>query len=107
MSETATFTIPHMYADHHVTKVRQVLLDIKGVEGIRASALNRTVEITFDASQTTAVALAQGLAASGYEQQEETAVAVPDDLSAWKRGTARMLNTHPVDAKMAGDFRKY
>jgi copper chaperone CopZ len=96
-----------MYADHHISKVRQALLGTKGVEDVWASALDRTVEVTFDPEQTSVSALAQALSAAGYEQQAELASATPDDLSAWKRSGARMASTHPADAKMAGDFRKY
>lgn len=47
-----TLTIPRLYADHHVAKVRQVLLPMNGVENVVASVAFKQVTIDFDPEKT-------------------------------------------------------
>ena len=105
-----TLTIPRLYADHHVAKVRQVLLPMNGVENVVASAAFKQVTIDFDPEKTSREAILDTLARSGYvpgvlEQVERTPNATPDP--AWEVLTQRMVTTNQVDLQMSGEFRKY
>jgi copper chaperone CopZ len=46
--ETKTFDAPALYADHHVTEVRRILLELEGVTDVYASSAFQTVEVTYD-----------------------------------------------------------
>jgi len=46
--ENALFTVPSMYADHHVIAVREVLLAMPGVEDVSASAAWQQVQVVYD-----------------------------------------------------------
>lgn len=110
VAESIVLTIPRMYADHHVQRVRESLLAIEGVREVRASSMDRQVEVTFEPGEVSAAAIDAALSQAGYVQEgaeEALETAVPGDGSAWRRGTARVTRTNPADARMAGDFRKY
>lgn len=102
-------TVPRLYADHHVQKVRQVLLELPGVESVWASAAERQVAITFDPDKVDAARLTAALAEAGYEQGDvEPEMAVLQmESTVWQRAAVRLARTHPVDRQVAGDFRKY
>ena len=72
--KTITFDVPAMYADHHVTEVRRILLDIPGVQEVIASSAFLAVEIAFDPAQIDEPALRDALDAAGYLRPLETAV---------------------------------
>jgi copper chaperone CopZ len=55
-----------MYADHHVTEVRRILLAIPGVEEVNASSAFQVVEIEYDRDKTSEDTLKQALDESGY-----------------------------------------
>ena len=48
--EKVTFTVPSMWADHHVLNVRQALGQVSGVQDVLASALYKDVVIQYDPS---------------------------------------------------------
>ena len=58
--------VPAMYADHHVLRVRQALLDIEGVAEVVASAARRKVAVSFDEKAASPEALRAALATAGY-----------------------------------------
>lgn len=64
--ETITIDVPAMYADHHVTEVRRILLELPGVEAVTASSAFLAVEITFDPSKTKQASIQSALDAAGY-----------------------------------------
>jgi len=63
---SVTFDVPAMYADHHVTEVRRILLAIPGVEEVNASSAFQVVEIDYDPEKTSEDILRQALDDHGY-----------------------------------------
>jgi copper chaperone CopZ len=105
-----TLTIPHLYADHHVTMVRQTLLQLSGVEDVFASAAFKQVTIDFDPEKISHDPIIDALTNAGYapgvpEVVERTPNATADP--AWDVLTQRTVTTNPVDLQMSGEFRKY
>ncbi|MHB0877914.1 MAG: heavy-metal-associated domain-containing protein [Anaerolineae bacterium] len=98
-----------MYADHHVQRVRQVLLALPGVDSVWASAAEMRVEVGYRAGETNASAIRQALEQAGYPEGQT--LSMEDILSAtrtaWQRSTIRFSQTHPADRQAAGDFRRY
>lgn len=108
--KTLALTVPGMYADHHVTAVRRLLMPQTGVESVKASAAFKQVVITYDEQKTSPDAFARVLAAAGYAPGEEQVVgtspyATPD--AAWEKLGVRATETNQVDLKLSGEFRKY
>jgi len=110
--EKTVFNVPAMYADHHVTKVRQTLLALRGVEDVYASAAFKQVLVTHDPATLSADAIAQALAAAGYPVGDGQPGALVSfahhqkDL-AWDALAVRETTTSLVDLQMSGEFRKY
>ncbi len=106
-----TISVPTMYADHHVLRVREVLLALTGVSEVRASAARRKVAVSFDEAATSASALREALSAAGYPPDQVPAVGgFPErhkDGSAWYGVIQRTTTTERKDREMAGDFRRY
>ena len=63
--ETKTFEAPALFADHHVSEVRRILLEL-GAEDVYASSAFQIIEVTFDPAKVTAEALETGLQDAGY-----------------------------------------
>ncbi len=106
-----TFSVPMMYADHHVLRVRQALLDIEGVDSVVASAAKRLVVVQHDEklapAETLAIALAQAGYPVGAPVELEPALPPSKDGSAWYTVIERLTNTDRRDLEMSGDFRRY
>jgi copper chaperone CopZ len=106
---TLTLTLPAMYADHHVTRVRQTLMQLNGVENVTASSAFKTVLVSFDDKLTPEV-IVDALARAGYAQGKvEVVERTPDHTSdpAWDVLAPRIVTTSKVDLQMSGEFRKY
>lgn len=106
---TLTLTLPAMYADHHVTKVRQTLMQLNGVENVIASSAFKTVLVSFD-GKVTQDAIVDALTRAGYAPGElELIERAPDHTSdpAWDKLAPRIVTTSKVDLQMSGEFRKY
>lgn len=108
--KTFALTVPAMYADHHVTAVKRLLMPQAGVEQVNASAAFKQVVVTYDEAKTSAESLTQVLAAAGYAPGEESVVetspyATPD--VAWEKLGVRSTETNQVDLQLSGEFRKY
>ncbi len=104
-----TLTIPGMYADHHVTLVRQALLKLNGVENVMASAAFNQVTIEYG-GQLNRDALIDALKSAGYATGElEVIERSPDHTAdpAWEALAPRIVTTNKVDLQMSGEFRKY
>jgi copper chaperone CopZ len=105
-----TLTIPGLYADHHVTNVRQTLLQLNGVEEVLASAAFKELTVDFDPDKTSRDAIVEALTNAGYapgvpEIVERSPNATPDP--AWDVLIQRAVTTNSVDLQMSGEFRKY
>ena len=109
--EKLTFSLPQMWADHHVLAVRQALGQVKGVEDVTASSLYQDVLVRYDPAVVTPDALAAALVQAGYTVAQGLALpahpARIDDASAWFRFQERITVTDNRDLEMSGDFRKY
>jgi copper chaperone CopZ len=109
--EKVTFSVPSLWADHHVLNVRQALGQVTGVEDVVASALYKDVVIQYDPTVVKPEALAGKLAEAGYEIAE--APKLPshpkriDDSSDWFQFQERVTETDERDLIMSGDHRKY
>jgi copper chaperone CopZ len=58
--------LPFLFADHHVTEVRRILLAISGVVNVYASSAYHLVEVTFDNKQVEPEAIKAALDKAGY-----------------------------------------
>ena len=64
--ETKTFEVPALYADHHVTEVRKILLELEGVNDVYASSAFQVVEVTYDETKINDLEIAIKLDEAGY-----------------------------------------
>ncbi len=64
--EIKTFETPALYADHHVTEARRILLDLEGVSEVYASSAFQTIEVTFDPKKIKAEQIEARLREAGY-----------------------------------------
>ena len=64
--ETKTFQVPALYADHHVTEVRKILLGLEGVVNVYASSAFQVVEVTYDETKINDLEIAVKLDDAGY-----------------------------------------
>jgi len=105
--EKTQFSIPEMWADHHVLKVRQALTALPGVQDVIASSAFRAVAVSYDPKLTTPEAIASALAGAGYPASSDgqglatQPVPVQDGRKdpAWDRLGFRAAHTDPRDAK--------
>ena len=109
--EKVTFSIPAMWADHHVLAVRQALGQVSGVQEIIASAMYKDVLVKYDPDTVTPDALQNALAEAGYKVAEVPTLSTHpkriDDTSDWFQFQERITETDMRDLEMSGDFRKY
>jgi copper chaperone CopZ len=109
--EKVTFSLPQMWADHHVLAVREALGQVQGVEEVIASSLYQDVLVKYDPAAVTPDALSAALAQAGYASTQVPALPTfpvrVDDASDWFRFQERITITDHRDLEMSGDFRKY
>lgn len=109
--EKVTFSLPQMWADHHVLAVRQVLGQVTGVAEVIASSLYQDVLVHYDPAAVSPDALASALTQAGYVVAQPLALsdhpARIDDASDWFQFQERISETDMRDLEMSGDFRKY
>jgi copper chaperone CopZ len=109
--EKVTFSIPAMWADHHVLAVRQALGQVAGVEEIVASAMYKDVVITYDEATTAPDTMVAALNQAGFEIAKAPSLpAYPErieDTSDWFQFQERVTETDERDLIMSGDHRKY
>lgn len=106
-----TFSIPTMWADHHVLAVREALGHVGGVEEITASAMYKDVVVQYDEATATPDAMVAALKQAGFEIAKAPSLpAYPErieDTSDWFRFQERVTETDERDLIMSGDHRKY
>ncbi len=109
--DKVTFSIPAMWADHHVLTVREMLGQVAGVKEVIASAMYKDVLVKYDAATVTPDTLANTLAQAGYEIAQAPGLAThperTDDTSDWFRFQERITETDMRDLEMSGDHRMY
>ncbi len=64
--KTKVFEMPALFADHHVTEVRRLLLELTGVKDIYASSAFHIVEVTYDEKSINDLEIALKLDEAGY-----------------------------------------
>jgi copper chaperone CopZ len=97
--------IPNLYADHHVTRVRQLLFALNGVEDVYASSAFKEVRVTFDPQKVAHAQLVAVLTDAGYAPGDpEVVERTPDHTAdpAWDVLAQRAVTTHPADLAAAG-----
>jgi copper chaperone CopZ len=109
--EKVTFSIPAMWADHHVLAVREALGQVAGVEDVLASAMYKDVLIKYDPATVTPDTLSGTLVEAGYEIAKAPEIPTHperiDDTSDWFQFQERVTETDMRDLVMSGDHRKY
>ena len=108
--EKTVLSLPKLWADHHVLKVRELLLALDGVQDVYASSAWKQVLVNHDPSKSDAAAIVKALAGAGYEVSEELGLeGVP--LGAgdpqWDALGVRVTKTNERDLELSGDFRRY
>lgn len=90
--------VPMMYADHHVSNMRSILLGMSGVEDVIASSAFRRIEVTYDPEKVTEESLLAAVGEAGYDAQDgKLPQANGQGDPAWERLGMRMTKTHRVD----------
>lgn len=64
--EEFSVELPAMYADHHVTEVRNLLLEMPGVVDVYASSGFQVVEVSYDGAQVGPDDISMKLKEAGY-----------------------------------------
>jgi copper chaperone CopZ len=64
--EKVTFEAPALYADHHVSEVRKIMLELTGVVEVYASSAFQVIEVEFDPEKIKAEQIRACLEAAGY-----------------------------------------
>ena len=106
------FLVPDLWADHHVTKVRQVLVGAPGVANVYASAAFKDIAVEYDAAAVNPDQLAKLLVDAGYPPAAGIApdngkVVYGEFDAMWRDRGSRVATTDERDIAMSGDFRRY
>lgn len=64
--KTTTIEMPTLYGDHHVLEIRQLLLQLPGVEDIYASSAFGIVQVTYDEQKINDLEIQMKLDEAGY-----------------------------------------
>jgi copper chaperone CopZ len=108
--EKAQFSVPTMWADHHVLKAREALASLPGVQEVIASSAFRAIALSYDPGVLDRDAIVAALSAAGYPvavdgKSEAVSQAIPiaDGKTdpAWSRLGVRITKTDARDAKTA------
>ena len=109
--ERIVIDVPKMYADHHVERVREALLQLDGVADLTASSAFRRVIVHYDPGRSSPEAIEKALVGAGYAPAEDWDLPTPpkatEEQSSWFRVIQRVTRTNALDLEMSGDFRKY
>jgi copper chaperone CopZ len=108
--EKAQFSVPTMWADHHVLKVRETLAALPGVQDVIASSAFRAVAVSYDPATLGREAIIEALSEAGYPvapdgkaEAVSQAIPVADGKTdpAWSRLGIRITKTDARDARPA------
>ena len=64
--EIKTFETPALYGDHHVSEVRRILLELKGVSEVYASSAFQVIEVKYDPALIKVEQISACLEKAGY-----------------------------------------
>jgi copper chaperone CopZ len=107
-----TLDVPALWADHHVLRVRDVLVPMEGVEEVYASSAWKQVLVGYDEAKTDQSTIEAALAEAGYPVGGDgvSELVKPGESQRdpqWEVLGARSTVTNQVDLEMSGDFRRY
>jgi copper chaperone CopZ len=106
-----TISVPKMFADHHVLKVKDALSALDGVGGVVASSAWRAVIVAYDEAKANASDIEAALTKAGYEPGAEAPMLAANIDNyrdpAWEAVGTRTTTTNQADLTMSGEFRKY
>ena len=107
-----TFDVPTLWADHHVLRVREALVNLEGVKDVYASAAWKQVLVDYNSKKVKKADLEKALADAGYPVGEGGVPIVipPTELRRdpqWAVMGSRMTETSQIDLEMSGEFRRY
>ena len=110
--EKVVLDVPTLWADHHTLKVRDALVNLKGVEDVYASAAWKQVLVRYDEAKIDRAALEKALADAGYPVGEGGVpiLVQPGDVHRdprWAEMDKRTTETNMIDLEMSGEFRRY
>jgi len=104
--ERVTISAPTMYADHHVLKVREILLALQGIEDVIASSAWQTVIVSYDPDKIETSAIEEALSKAGYGSDQTTPVLAVEGEQfkdpAWETLGVRITQTNSVDRDKYG-----
>lgn len=106
------FDVPSLWADHHVLKLREALVNLEGVEEVYASSAWNQVMVAYDTATVDSAAIGEALGEAGYPVGEGgvPVVVEPTEIRRdpqWEALGVRLAATSQVDREMAGEFRRY
>ena len=108
--ESTVLSVPKLWADHHVLRVREVLTALDGVEDVYASSAWKQIVVKHDPDKLEASAIAEALLGAGYGVDEGVEL-VGKRLNAgdpqWDELGVRVTKTNERDLELSGDFRRY
>lgn len=107
-----TLEVPTLWADHHVLRIRDALVNLEGVESVYASSAWKQVLVDYNNRTIKRTDIEKALADAGYPVGEGE---VPVLTQAgkmlrdpqWAEMSLRMTETNMVDLEMSGEFRRY
>lgn len=108
--EKVVLSVPLMWADHHVLKVRDALAALEGVDEIYASAAWKQVIVGYDSDKIDQAALSEALVKAGYsvgEGEDLQGQTLYSGDSTWHEMGPRATETNQKDLEMSGEFRRY
>ena len=110
--EKVVLEVPTLWADHHVLKVRDALVNLEGVEDVYASSAWKQVLVAYDPAKTDRAAIEKALAEAGYPVGEGGPPMLAQAAERrrdpkWEVLGARVTETSRADIEMSGEFRRY
>ena len=96
-----TSSVPTMFADHHVLKVKEALAALDGVQEVVASSAWQAVIVSYDESKVGPEEIEATLGRAGYEPGKKPPILAANldhyRDPAWEVSGARVTNTNQAD----------
>ena len=108
--EKTVLSVPKMWADHHVLKVREILTTLDGVKDVYASSAWKQVMVKYEPEKLEPTAIVESLERVGYGVDEAWALEgtrLSAGDPAWDELGVRVTKTNQRDLELSGDFRRY